>query len=64
VIAGILGSGGYLYWIGGALFTILLVYQHLIVSHDDISRVNLAFATMNGIASIVFATFVILDLFL
>jgi 4-hydroxybenzoate polyprenyltransferase len=64
VTAGILGSGGYLYWIGGALFTILLVYQHLIVSHDDISRVNLAFATTNGVASIMFATFVILDLFL
>lgn len=62
--AGFLGSTGYLYWIGAALFTILLVYQHLIVKHDDISRVNMAFATTNGIASIVFAAFVILDIFL
>ncbi|MBA4322472.1 MAG: 4-hydroxybenzoate octaprenyltransferase, partial [Odoribacter sp.] len=58
------GSGGYLYWVGAALFSVLLVYQHIIVKVDDLSRVNMAFATTNGIASIVFATFVILDLFL
>jgi 4-hydroxybenzoate polyprenyltransferase len=62
--AGFLGSGGYLYWTGASLFSILLVYQHLIVKHDDISRVNIAFATTNGIGSIIFAVFVILDLFL
>jgi 4-hydroxybenzoate polyprenyltransferase len=55
---------GYLYWIGAALFSALLGYQHLLVNKDDISRVNLAFATTNGIASIVFAGFVILDLFI
>jgi 4-hydroxybenzoate polyprenyltransferase len=62
--AGCIGQAGYLYWVGAVLFTTLLVYQHLLVKHDDISRVNLAFATTNGIASIVFAAFVILDLFL
>jgi 4-hydroxybenzoate polyprenyltransferase len=62
--AGILGTSGYFYWIGAALFTVLLSYQHLIVSHKDISRVNLAFATTNGIASIVFSVFVIFDLFI
>jgi 4-hydroxybenzoate polyprenyltransferase len=64
IAAGCLGPTGYLYWVGAAIFSILLVYQHLIVKHDDISRVNLAFATTNGVASIVFAVFVILDLFL
>ena len=64
IAAGCLGSTGYLYWIGAAFFSILLVYQHLIVKHDDISRVNLAFATTNGIASMVYAAFVILDLFI
>lgn len=62
--AGIFGAAGWLYWIGAALFSSLLIYQHLIVKHDDISKVNLAFATTNGIASILFAVFVILDLFL
>jgi 4-hydroxybenzoate polyprenyltransferase len=61
--AGIFSPAGCLYWIGAALFSSLLVYQHLIVKYDDISKVNLAFATTNGIASILFAAFVILDLF-
>lgn len=62
--AGLLGKSGYLFWTGAAVFTFLLIYQHLIVKPDDISRVNLAFATTNGIASIVFAAFVIADLFI
>jgi len=60
--AGYSGNGGYLFWIGALLFTSLLLYQHIIVKHDDLSRVNLAFGTTNGIASIVFAAFVIADL--
>lgn len=62
--AGFLGTAGYLYWIGAALFSILLIYQHQIINYEDISRVNLAFATTNGLGSLVFAAFVILDLFL
>jgi 4-hydroxybenzoate polyprenyltransferase len=61
--AGIFSNAGWLYWTGAALFSLLLVYQHFIVKYDDISKVNLAFATTNGIASILFAVFVILDLF-
>jgi 4-hydroxybenzoate polyprenyltransferase len=34
------------------------------VKHNDLSRVNLAFGTTNGIASLIFAFFVILDLYL
>ena len=44
------------------VFAILLVYEHIIVKPTDISRVNLAFATMNGMASVIFACFVIADL--
>jgi 4-hydroxybenzoate polyprenyltransferase len=62
IFAGIAGRGSYLYWSGAGIFTILLVYQHLIVKHDDLSRVTVAFGTTNGIASILFAIFVILDL--
>ncbi len=53
---------GMLYWIGFGLFTAALVYQHLIVKPDDLSRVNRAFFTANGIASLVFGSFVITDL--
>jgi 4-hydroxybenzoate polyprenyltransferase len=61
---GILGHFHLMYWIGSAVFAILLVYEHIIVKPTDITRVNLAFATMNGMASVIFACFVIADLYL
>lgn len=62
--AGWLGESGYLFWTGASIFTLLLIYQHLIVKPDDISKVNLAFATTNGIASILFAAFAVADFFI
>ena len=62
--AGLYEEGGLLFWTGATIFTILLVYQHSIVKPDDLSRVTLAFGTTNGIASLLFAVFVILDLIL
>ncbi|MBL7722179.1 MAG: UbiA family prenyltransferase [Chitinophagaceae bacterium] len=64
IYAGVYGYFGWLYWIGTALFAGMLVYQHSIVKPHDLKRVNLAFMTANGIASVVFAIFVIADLFL
>ncbi len=64
VIIGIFWGFGIWYAIGAVIFLFLLLYQHLIVKSDDLSRVNAAFFTSNGIASVVFATFTILDLFL
>ena len=63
IAIGLLSDAGIWYWIGAVIFTILLVYQHSIVKVDDLSRVNIAFGTTNGIASVIFATFVIIDLF-
>jgi 4-hydroxybenzoate polyprenyltransferase len=60
--AGFYGNGGILFWTGTTIFSLLLVYQHTIVRPDDLSKVTMAFATTNGIASIIFAAFVILDL--
>jgi 4-hydroxybenzoate polyprenyltransferase len=61
--AGICGKFGWLYWTGAAIFTGMLIYQHTIVRPNDLKRVNIAFMTANGIASIVFSIFVIADLF-
>ena len=61
--AGSFGSFGWLYWIGTSIFIGMLVYQHSIVKPNDLRKVNLAFMTANGIASVVFAIFVIADLF-
>ncbi len=64
ITAGVLGGFGAWYWIGMILFTGMLIYQHTIVKTNDLSRVNIAFMTSNGIASVVFAFFVIADLYL
>jgi 4-hydroxybenzoate polyprenyltransferase len=64
LFAGYYGTFGLWYWIGTAFFTALLVYQHLLVKPNDLSKVNMAFFTTNGIASVVFAVFVLLDIFL
>ena len=64
VAAGLLGGFGLWYWIGVAVFAGMLIYQHSIVKPNDLSKVNLAFMTANGIASVVFAVFVITDLFI
>ncbi|HWK04760.1 MAG TPA: UbiA-like polyprenyltransferase [Puia sp.] len=64
VIAGLYGGFGWWYWAGVAVFLGMLIYQHAIIKPNDLSRVNLAFMTANGIASVVFASFVITDLFL
>jgi len=63
IAAGKLGNFGPLYWIGILVFIGCLVYQHAIVKPNDLRRVNLAFMTTNGIASVVFAVFVISDIF-
>ncbi|MBK9638799.1 MAG: UbiA family prenyltransferase [Bacteroidetes bacterium] len=59
--AGFNGGFGIIYFIGWAFFTGLLMYQHRLVKHDDLSKVNLAFFTTNGIASLVFSIFVVSD---
>jgi 4-hydroxybenzoate polyprenyltransferase len=61
--AGWYGRFGWLYLVGLAVFIGMLFYQHSIVKPNDLRRVNLAFMTANGIASIVFGIFVIADLF-
>ncbi|MFT3677300.1 MAG: UbiA-like polyprenyltransferase [Chitinophagaceae bacterium] len=64
ILAGWYGSFSWLYWAGVAVFAGMLVYQHSIVKPGDLRRVNLAFMTANGIASVVFALFVISDIFI
>lgn len=53
----------WLHWIGVAVFVALLFYQHTLVKPNDLSRVNLAFFTTNGIASVIFGSLVIADFF-
>jgi 4-hydroxybenzoate polyprenyltransferase len=59
---GTMGGFGKLYWIGFSIFSALLIYQHTLVKHNDLSKVNLAFFTTNGIASVIFGAFVIVNI--
>ena len=64
LFAGLAGKSGMFFWTGATIFMLLLIYQHSIVGPDDLRKVTMAFATTNGIASIIFAFFIILDLIL
>lgn len=57
------GNFGWWYLAGAVLFGGLLIYQHTLVKPADLSKVNLAFFTTNGVASIAFATFVLVDFY-
>ncbi len=62
IAAGWYGHFHWIYWLGIAVFIGMLIYQHSIVQPHDLSKVNIAFMTANGIASVVFAMLVIGDL--
>jgi 4-hydroxybenzoate polyprenyltransferase len=62
IAAGYYGHLGWIYWIGVCFFIFLLIYQHTLVKPDNLSKVNLAFFTTNGVASVIFCIFVIADL--
>ncbi len=64
VFIGYIAGFGLYYWIGSFIFAGLLAYQHMIIKPNDLSRLNIAFFTTNGIASLIFAVFNITDLLL
>ena len=64
IAAGFYGEFHWLYWVGILVFCGMLFYQHAIVKPNDLSKVNIAFMTANGIASVVFGVLVIVDLYL
>ncbi|UOE92344.1 putative 4-hydroxybenzoate polyprenyltransferase [Alkalihalobacillus sp. LMS39] len=53
---------GWIYFVGVLIAGAIMVYEHSLVSADDLSKVDVAFFTMNGILSIVMLVFTIGDL--
>lgn len=53
---------GWPYYIGLAIYGGLLIYQHRLVSPSDLSKVDRAFMTTNGFASVIFAVFYLIDI--
>ena len=62
VLLGLREGYSYSYWIGASIFAVLLIYQHSLVKENDLSKVNLAFFTTNGIGSVLFGTFYLIEL--
>ncbi len=52
---------GILYWLGVAGVAALLVYEHSLVRPTDLRRLDAAFFTLNGVLSVVFFAFVVVD---
>ncbi len=52
---------GVVYWLGVATVAILLGYEHSLVRPDDMRRLDVAFFTMNGVISVAFFGFVLVD---
>jgi len=55
---------GKLAFVGVAVVAVLLAYEHSLVSAGDLSRLNAAFFTINGVIAVVFFVFVAADLLL
>jgi 4-hydroxybenzoate polyprenyltransferase len=64
VLLAIAGFGldvGVLYWLGVAAVTGLLAYEHSLVRPGDLRRLDTAFFPMNGVISVGFFLFVLVD---
>ncbi|MGH3044838.1 MAG: UbiA-like polyprenyltransferase [Gaiellaceae bacterium] len=59
--AGFALDAGLFYWLGVVAVAGLLVYEHSLVSPRDTSRLDAAFFTMNGVISVTFFAFVLVD---
>ena len=59
---GALTGYSWLWWLGLAITALVLGYEHVIVRPDDLSRVNRAFFTANGVIGIALLGFALADL--
>lgn len=60
-MVGVAAGAGWVYFAGVAVAAALLLYEHSLVRHDDLSKLDAAFFTMNGIISIAFFGFVLAE---
>ncbi len=61
VAFGVAGGLGVVYYLGVVVVAWLLFYEQSLVRKDDLSKLNMAFFTMNGVISVIFFVFVLLD---
>ncbi|MQG87660.1 MAG: 4-hydroxybenzoate octaprenyltransferase [SAR202 cluster bacterium] len=59
-VVGVIMNLGAVYFIGVIVSAILLAYEQSLVSSNDLSKLNIAFFTMNGVIAVVFGIFVVI----
>jgi len=59
-VAGVILSTSAMYSFGVIAAAVLLAYEQSLVSSDDLSKLNMAFFTMNGVIAVVFGVFVVI----
>jgi 4-hydroxybenzoate polyprenyltransferase len=63
IVFGLLMHLGVIYFAGTAVITVTLVYEHRLVSPDDLSKVDRAFFNLNGWVSLLFGACAVLEAF-
>ena len=58
---GVAAGAGWLYFLGVVVAAALLLYEHSLVRAGDLTRLDAAFFTMNGIISITYFVFVLAE---
>lgn len=63
ILTGYFANLGILYFSGLFLLTGFLIYEHLLIKENELSKINMAFFTINGYISILYMLIVILDIY-
>ncbi|MBN1387350.1 MAG: UbiA family prenyltransferase [Bacteroidales bacterium] len=64
ILSGLLSESGLLFWFGTIIFSLMLIYEHIIVKPYDMASITKAFGAINSYAGISFCAFAIADLYL
>lgn len=62
IAAGLISDAGVFYLAGVVIAVVILIYQHLLVKPDDLSRAGIAFFNLNGMLSVIMLLFTFLDI--
>ncbi len=64
LLIGLISDAGIVYFAGTLIFAILLLIEHLVARPGDSKSINMAFATINSYAGLVFVVFAVADMYI
>ena len=62
-LAGWVYGTGWIYCVAWGVISVILLVEHMLIREDDLSRITMAFFTLNGVVALAFLSGVLLDLF-